>query len=380
MKLYRSVRGFTLVELLVVLTIVALIAGVTLPVVATTWASRRIDSAARLVQGELTAAVARAQRDGFAGVRLIPDPAFPLKRLADGRIDPAAPLAYSRAVPLFRPDAIADGLVTIHDSFPAGFPTGALLIEQEVKRDEGGVRILNEPTSWAWRVRLGDQFELADRTYTVCGPMDEINPEGFVNYPATGTGLDRGDGPAEWLALVNGRDDDGDGSIDNGFNGRDDDLDGTVDNPEEWTETETWGLTAPVVASGYRIRPRPVQSAGSTGVDLGGAVIDATGWDSASPPRSRLPVDRLSGVVDLIVWPDGRVEPVNRHAPTAPAVGVLARPHLHFWVSDRESVDSTAPGVGRLVTVNSRTGLIASGEADPADAAVAYREAEGGGL
>ncbi len=371
-------RGFTLVELLVVLTITAIIFAVTVPIIATTWSTRRVDSAAQLLQGELTAAVARAQREGFAGVRLVPDPAYPVKRLADGSVDPSAPLAYSRVVPLTRPDVIADGLVTVRDTFPVGFPTAALIVEQEVARDEGGARALNEPTSWAWRVRLGDRLELAGRTYTVCGPMAEPNPEGYVNYPGGDPGLDRGDGPAEWLALVNGLDDDGDGRVDNGFNGIDDNSDGTVDDPNEWTETEAWGLGAPVIASRYRIRPRPIQAAGSTGVALDGALIDATGWDSASPPRSRLPVDRLSGGVDLVAWPDGRLEPTSRHAPTAPSIGALARPYIHFWISNRESVDSTSPDVGRLVTINARTGLVTSGEADPGDPDATYRAAEGG--
>lgn len=378
---YRAIaRGFTLVELLVVLVIVALVAAVTLPVVATTWKSRRVDAAAQLIQGELTAAVARAQRDGVAGIRLKADEAFAVVRRADGSVDPAAPLAYSRVVPLTAPAAIRDGRVSIRDTFPAGFPVGALIVEQEVMRDEGGVRVLEEPTSWAWRVRLGDRLELLGRTYTVCGPVATANPDGFVNYPAGGTGLDRGEGEAEWLMLVNGIDDDDDGSIDNGFNGRDENLDGVADDAMEWTETEVWGLDAPVVGSPYIIRPRPVPAAGAAGVELAGALIDATGWDAKPPTRSRLPVDRLSGVVDLVVHPDGRMEPASRYAPTVPAAGGLARPFLHFWICNRESVDSASPAEGRLVTVASRTGLTSGGVADPADAEGSFRAAEGGGL
>lgn len=372
--------GFTLVELLVVLTIVGIIAAITLPVVATSWASRRVDSAAQLVQGELVGAVARAQRDGLAGVRLVPDETIGVARLADGSVDPARPLAYSRVVPLTSPLAIQEGRVSIRDTFPAGFPTAALIVEQEVMIDDGGVKMLGEPTSWAWRVRLGDRVELAGRTFTVCGPVAVKNPEGYVNYPPAGTGLDRGDGPAEWLALVNGRDDDDDGAIDNGWNGRDEDGDGIVDGPNEWTEVEAWGLDAPVLASPYLIRPRPVPSSGATGVELAGAMIDATDWDAASPSRSRLPVDRVSGAVDLVVHPDGRMEPASRYAPTVPIVGGLASPHFHFWVADRESIDAPAPNDGRLVTVNARTGRVVSGLADPADPASSFRAAEGGGL
>lgn len=374
--------GFTLIEILAVLAIIGIVAVVALPVVLEATGANSTTRAASLLQGELAAAVARAQRDGESGLRLIPDDAFPVKRLADGSVDPAAPLAYSRVIPLERPDAIQDGRVSIRGSFPAGFPalgTKALVLEQEVAHDDGGIRVPNEPTAWAWRVRLGDRVELAGRTFTVCGPMNEANPEGFVNYPGPGTGLDRGDGWAEWLLLVNGRDDDDDGSIDNGYNGRDENVDGAPDDGGEWTEVESWGLSAPVLDARYLIRPRPVPIVGR-GLELAGALVDATGWAGAEPPRSRLPIDRITGFVDLVVFGDGRVEPVGRYAPTVPAVGLLKRPHIHFWIAPREAVASAEPSVGALLTVSARTGRVAWSVADPANPTGAFREAEGGGL
>ncbi len=381
---YRTIpRGFTLIELLAVLAIVGIIAVAALPVVLEATGRDAAGRAARLLQGELAAATARAQRDGVAGLRLVPDAAFPIKRLADGSVDPTAPLAYSRVVPLERPDAIQDGRVSIRSTFPAGFPalgTRALVLEQEVAYDEGGFRAPNEPTSWAWRVRLGDRVELAGKVYTVCGPVVEANPEGFVNYgPGLGTGLDRGDGWADWLLLVNGFDDDDDGWIDEGYNGLDDDTDGEVDEPDEWsTECESWRLNAPVVNSRYLIRPRPAPAADGLGLELAGAVIDATGWADASPSRSRLPVDRVSGYVDLTVHGDGRVEPVARYAPTVPAVGMLKRPYLHFWIADRGAAGDGTPGVGVIVTVSARTGRTLWGVGDPVDVAGSIRDAEGG--
>lgn len=375
--------GFTLIELLAVLAIVALIAAATLPVVLDATARNATGAAARLLQGELAAALARAQRDGEAGIRLVPDPGFPVRRLADGSVDPTAPLVFSRIVPIVRPPVIHEGRVSIRGTFPSGFPalgTRALVLEQEVARTEDGARLLNDPTAWAWRVRVGDRLELRGRTYTVCGPTIYPNSDRFVNYDAAGTGLDRGDGPAEWLLLVNGVDDDGDGWIDNGWDGRDENGDGVVDDPEEWTEVERWGFTEPVVGSDYLIRPRPAAITSGLELVLGAAVIDATGWADPIPTRSVLPVDRLSGVVDLVVASDGSVTPPSRYAPTVPSSGDLARPCLHFWISDRGSIDAGAPTVGSLVTVHARTGRTSSGVADPADPMASYRATEGGGL
>ena len=367
-------RGFTLVELLIVLVIVALIAAATLPVVVNAMPGRYARSAAQVVHGALAEATPRASNPGpVAGVRLVADDAFPIRRLSDGTVDPAAPLAFNRIVPLAMPPGIVDGAVAIHDTFPAGFApsAGALILEQEVAHDVryfdasvGAIvtrRLPNDPTAWAWRARVGDRVEIGVRTYTICGPVFIANPEGFVNYPPAGTGLDRGDGPAEWLLLVNGLDDDGDGIVDNGWNGIDDDGLNGVDDAGEWSEKETWGQPTRS-DSAYVIRPRPAPVVGSSGVTLSSAVIDATGWDDATPGRSRVVVDRIGGFADLIAYPDGRFVPSTPYAPTAGGAMGPRKPYTHLWITPREQVAAADASFGVLVTLDGRNGRTSSRE------------------
>jgi prepilin-type N-terminal cleavage/methylation domain-containing protein len=93
-------RGFTLIELLVVLAIAALLIGA---LVASGlyggWQRRSLDTAALELQAAIAGARDEAIRTGRpAGIRLLPDPAFPIHRLPDGRIDPNFPLVYNRWV------------------------------------------------------------------------------------------------------------------------------------------------------------------------------------------------------------------------------------------------------------------------------------------
>lgn len=279
-------RGFTLIELLSVLAILSLLLVVAAPLLSVT-TSMRLGSATSLLTSQIETAkdraAAAARGDarseyagrhvaGFAGLRL----------------------TETRLIPLRAGGVYTEGRIAIHDSYPAGFapPVGRLVLEEAV-RDVGGTR--NNPTSWAWNVRLGDAVHLHGRDYLVCGPMVEPNAEGYVNYGPAGatTGLDRGDGPAEYLLLSNGLDDDGDGITDDGRNGIDDDLDGATDDDDEW-EIERWiGLSALGETSGaYRIirRPTPIPYAES---ELpSGVVLDRNG--------STIPGAAAEWPVDLI--------------------------------------------------------------------------------
>ena len=226
------------------------------------------------------------------------------------------------------------------------------------------IAIPNPPTNWWWNVRIGDKIQIngTGQAYTVVGPLTVCpqnpatpnqNPELFVNdgLPGTASGLVRiyanGNNNAnqvtahvEFLYVVNGQDDDGDGYIDDGFDGVNNDyVNGSDDvstpfdgngNPSmygEW-ETENWvgslqalnnpdnpriynnvltGGTVPIVTGNdpsnpgynltYTIARRPVVSPGVRETILPGpVVIDATTWITAQGPnptgeRSRLPID-----------------------------------------------------------------------------------------
>lgn len=374
--------GFTLVELAVVLAIIAIVTVAAAQAVPWALEAYRLDGAARLVQGQAVATAARAELRGAAGLRFLADPAYPIRRLADGSIDPTAPLAYDRVVPLEAAPGYTTGLVAVRgpkEGYPGGYvPAPNRLVLEQEPLDAAGLR--TEPTAWAWNVRCGDRVELLGRMYTVCGPVAIApaagNPELFVTYSPTWPTLDRGDGPVEWLYLVDERDDDGDGWVDNGWDGLDNNYDGLVDDDLEWSEVEAWGAGASGLRRGeYRLHRRPVPGPASSGVQLAGVAIDATGWASSPPARSGLVVDRWTGAADLLFDSSGRVEPSR---PVARPSGV--RWH-HLWIAPRESIDPAVPaGMGRLVSIDARTGRAATGDADPTDPAGSRRKMEGGGL
>ena len=394
----RERRGFTLVEMLVVILIVGVVAALVVPAVMNTMGDRRLDEGARQTHAALLTARDRAAGGGLAGVRLEPDPAFPIARLDDGRIDPDVALVYSRLLPLADAGTYQEGRAAINLTipysarFPAGFtpPAGPLVLEESFwsKSEAGPVRA--NPTTWFWNVRVGDRVRVGEAWYTVVGPMvwgADQNPELFVNWGAPGTTspLDRGDGPLEFLYLVNGRDDDRDGLTDEGADGLDNDLDGFVDEADEW-EIETWvGGIRPgdaVWDLRYAIRRRPVPA--STGaVDLpAGIVIDATGWGlpAADRPRSRLPVDPWTGAVELVIDSFGRVE--SRGFRSTSAATPMGPPWMHFWVAETGAIRDAADAAmtpGRLVSLNTGNGSVASGYADPADPAGSIRQAQQGG-
>ena len=314
LKAARS--GFTLVELLVVMMIVALISVVALPAILTATAERPLVDASAIVQARLVEARDLAARTGWAGLRLEPSPSLGLAFAADGSVDPDAPLAYTRIVPLVQPPPYAEGLAAIRtDGYPAEFAAWLLpgrLILEEAAFDAGGRR--QNPTSWFWTVRVGETVTYQGRPYTVVGPMAVGpaggNSEGFVNVGLPGTpsplvrSYARGDFPAEFLYLANRVDDDRDGLTDEGWNGLDDDLDGLVDEADEW-EAERWtSLVGPegVPPSPYILTRRPVAaSVGAVELPAGAAIEVGVRPEfvSVAPPAPGLLAANIERIDDL---------------------------------------------------------------------------------
>jgi len=72
----RVTRGFTLVELLVVITILTVIAAILIPRIRVINEDRNIREAARIVASAFVKASARAVNDGSAGLMIVPNPNF----------------------------------------------------------------------------------------------------------------------------------------------------------------------------------------------------------------------------------------------------------------------------------------------------------------
>ena len=293
-----SRRGFTLIELLVVILLFLLVCAVALPVVLPALSHRQVSEAARLLQGALVGARDSALKNGTpSGIRLMPDPAFPLVYLANGQIDPTQPLAANRIIPIEAAPEYSEGLLTcqlqnqmtLNIQYPAIngggiYPYGAgnpvttanvLMVKEQVVTPTG----LNNPTSWYWNIRVGDKLQIngAGLWYTVVGPMvvtpQQGNSELFVNVGAAGSQSPLQDLQAglvvhpEFLFLVNGIDDNNNGWIDEGYDGVDNNLSLEIANGAthltdeivEW-ETETWPptmLNPPVANAQYTIQQRP---------------------------------------------------------------------------------------------------------------------------
>ena len=190
--------GFTLIEVLVVILIILLVSAVALPTVLPAMAHRQMSEAARILQGALNGMRDSALHDGTpSGMRLLPDPAFPLVYLANGQIDPSQPLAASRIIPIETAPEYSEGMVGVVDTaaivrqggtlnvpYPAGngggfYPVAnnsvsgganVLMLKEIVVNSLGG---LNEPTSWYWNIRVGDKLQVngSGLWYTVVGPM-----------------------------------------------------------------------------------------------------------------------------------------------------------------------------------------------------------------
>ncbi len=328
-------RGFTLVELLVVITIILLVSAVVLPTVIPAISHRQVSEAARILQGALAGARDTAiNTNAPAGIRLLPDPVLNGINPSTNALDPTRILASNRYIPIQLAPDYAEGLVNVdvgpllatlptafanggvanpdqYFVYPAAksppgvttyYPAGTFLginrmlfLEQSMYNPT--TNLFNPPTSWYWNIRIGDKIQLNNTGiwYTIIGPMNIYNPELFVNVGDPGTQpplqrtLNGTNYYPEFLFLVNGIDDNLDGYVDNGWDGVDNDGDGIVDqvingNISEWIETEAWqdqlrhgtNLNIP-----YIIARRPVVSPGSRETLLpSNVVVDLTSWNA----------------------------------------------------------------------------------------------------
>ncbi len=464
-------RGFTLIELLVVILIILLVSAVVLPTVLPAISHRQVSEAARILQGALAGARDTAiNNNAPAGIRLLPDPVLNGQSLnAPGGIagvstlDPTRILASNRYIPIqFAPD-YSEGKASViipagtttpfgQPNLPCGgglvgYPGGPLMVEEcPVYLDPTtNTWLPNSPTSWFWNVRVGDKIQLGgvSQTYVVVGPLAQGNPELFVNigFPGSEVGnlvLNRSypDGAThtvEYLLLVNGRDDDSNGYVDDGWDGIDNNLPYEIannlpqltDDQLEW-ERETWlgGLVNPpslpaplfpltgLLNQSYIITRRPVVSPGSRETPLpSNVVVDLTTWNaqyfnatfssttgvSYVSERSRLPVDSTTGNVDILLYPNGTVVPTTLYS--SPSSFGMNSAFYHFWLAERGDLFdppnlanppangvhyllpqvpnvNTAPGdtraltgERRLVTLYTRTGQLITNQVETFDGA-----------
>ncbi|HKM52652.1 MAG TPA: prepilin-type N-terminal cleavage/methylation domain-containing protein [Isosphaeraceae bacterium] len=423
-------RGFTLIELLVVILIILLVSAVVLPTLIPAISHRQASEAARILQGALVGARDSAiNTNAPAGIRLLPDPVFNGINPNTATLDPTRVLAANRYIPIqLAPDysegkasvILPSGPATPLPTTPFGQPTlpygggpflvfypgGPLMVEEcPVYQDPTtGNWFPNSPTSWFWNIRVGDRIQLggASQTYVVVGPvwispanpnpLLQGNPELFVNigFPGSEQGslvLTRNYGDptsphtVDYLLLVNGKDDNSNGYVDDGWDGVDNNGNLQVDEPAEW-EPETWigSLVNPpplppsfppplnnqtgLLNLSYIITRRPVVSPGARETPLpSNVVVDMTTWNSQYfnltfssttgityvSERSRLPVDPNTGNVDIFVYPNGTVVPTTLYS--SPSSFGMNSAFYHFWLAERGDLFDPAanPGVPYLL-------------------------------
>jgi hypothetical protein len=424
-----------LIELLVVIVIILVVIAVALPTVLSAVGRRQVSEAARILRGTLIGARDKAIHDGHpSGIRLLPDPTYPISWTPSGTIDPYSILADNRIVPLEPARDYSEGLCTqvppaavalgiglpyqmnpqVIFSWTHGLLPPELILVESLA--DPGTGLPNPPTTWFWNIRVGDQIQLngTEPWYTVVGPMStgptQGNTELFVNAgPWAQSRLSKlsvpriNGQPVEYLALVNARDDNSNGWVDEGFDGVDNDGDGLVDENTE-REQEAWHGAVPSQAPvkiPYRVRRRPAPGPGEREVSLStSVVVDAT-TGFLTQERSRLPTNRSTGHADILLDPDGTVLPTVVYA-TPASIG-MADAFYHFWLAERVDLANATAGASPpllpiaqrggatvvqylgpflqgnygLLTLSTRTGLIVVDEAmpfdDPAAAATTSR-------
>lgn len=425
-------RGFTLIEILVVISIILLVSIIAIPVTWSALSGRQVTDAARIFTGALVGARDSAIKyNEPRGIRLMPDPNLTIPPPGTQNAG-SIQLVYNRMLPIEPAGDISDGRINIGPvpipdaTFPPSYPvpnadgtygvypfpdvitgTARVLMVEESPYVGGYVTpngAPNSPCDWFWTVRVGDKIKIGGtgRSYTVVGPctinpagptaQTQGNPELYVNVgppgqvsPLKRSYYDSAGNPfppvrnPQFLFVVNGDDDNGNGWVDEGWDGVNQNPfppptapltgtgrspqptdDGIADNLIEW-ETETWVgafppvLVDPNVAPGvspsalwalataqhnivdatYIIERRPVPTAGAREIALpAGTVIDATTWNSTAE-RSRLPIDPGSLTCDVMLTSNGRYIPTTVYSSPSSASQV---PFLHFWLTDRKDV------------------------------------------
>jgi len=372
----RQRGGFTLIELLVVITIILIISAVALPTILPALSHRQVSEAARIFQGALVGARDSAiHNNAPSGVRLLPDPVLNGLNPQTGLLDPSQPLAANRFIPLELAPEYSEGAVSSLPTIlvPANFQPCPWLavMESVVYASAAGAVLPNSPTSWFWNIRVGDKIQIngAGPWYTVVGPMviqplavlpaNRGNTELFVNVgpPGTQSPLNIVQGGQnglavnpEFLFLVNGQDDNGNGWIDESFDGVDNNANGVTDYPADPVEFEQEAWLGSVGVNGftnqlYTIQRRPAPAINARATSLpSNVVIDLTTWGAtptapATLERTRLPggaFNPYTGYVDILVYPNGTVVPTTIYS-TPASVG-LSGSFFHFWLAERSDV------------------------------------------
>jgi hypothetical protein len=390
--------------MLVVIAIIVLVTAATLPILLPLLDEQEVNQAARILQAEIYKVRDAALRGNApAGVRLLPDQVFQDSALAAATANPGSGdqgiLAASRLIDIEPAPDYSEGLIhilpkvntfntaavsTLLDINGNANNNGTFIAVSEAKYDTTGT-IPNAPVSWYWNIRVGEKIRLGDsgRYYTIAGPdyanfvAPGSNPERYVNSQVANPQANYHPGPAtpaEFLILVNGQDDNGDGYADDGFDGIDNNNNGLIDEQAEWTVPnagpvppwiETEQFTSDLIADvpsvnfpngqiikeyPYVIARRPVPTQGAQEVGLpSNVVIDLTTWDApfhptnpSLPQRSRLPVDPLTHYVDILIGPNGQVIPAMVGQDVLPP---LNQPFYHFWLCRREDVTGALFGL-----------------------------------
>jgi prepilin-type N-terminal cleavage/methylation domain-containing protein len=232
----RPRRGFTLVEILVVIAIVMLASVVALPTLLPMLNGRHLSEAARIFTASLAGVKDAAIRANEPrGLRLLPDPVLTIP--APGSVGAGSlQLCYNRMVPIEPAADYSEGMVSIgpqlspgaagamtgvfpppyprrvpsvdgnawtgYPFFPSGFPVPprVLMIEESpfALGWAASALVPNNPTGWYWNIRVGDKIRIngSGRSYTIVGPCtvspwgtgaNQGNPELFVNVGPPGT-------------------------------------------------------------------------------------------------------------------------------------------------------------------------------------------------
>ena len=382
----RSANGYTLVELLIVLTIILLVSAATLPVIMPAMRQRQVNEAARIFQAALAGARDLAiSKNAPRGIRLLPDPLLtqPVVGSTDSNgnnIGGAITWACNRFVPIEPASDYSEGRVTFFDAnwssgqytqwfldpnyqdvaakySPLASTNGTsvlMLLQSFIEPGVSNISTTVELTSWAWNLRVGDKIQIANpqnasqpitpgtgNVYTIIGPVVDPNPDNYINYGANGPPSPSNyvNPPPEYLLLVNGVDDDGDGLVDNPFNGV---SLNTNYEPEKWLGAQVqesyshYDGFAPAKPSirRYVAKRRPVPARGARETLFpANVVVDLTTWN-LTQERSRIPVDGDARYIDILLDPSGQVIQSTRYSNPANFIS----PFLHFWLTDREGV------------------------------------------